>query len=46
MSIDTPNQFCRRTRREFLWQSGCGFGALGLTALLDGDECKHCERSK
>ncbi len=33
----TSRQFCRRTRREFLWQSGCGFGALGLTALLDGD---------
>ena len=34
---NTPRQFCRRTRREFLWQTGCGFGALGLTALLDGD---------
>src|SRR5580704_6532012 len=33
----TPRQFCRRTRREFLWEAGCGFGALGLTALLDGD---------
>src|SRR5436190_1178494 len=30
-------QFCRRTRREFLWESGAGFGSLGLTALLSGD---------
>ena len=37
MSNNTPRQFCRRTRREFLWETGCGFGALGLTALLDGD---------
>jgi hypothetical protein len=36
-STDSPRQFCRRTRREFLWETGCGFGALGLTALLDGD---------
>lgn len=31
------SQFCGRTRREFLWQTGAGFGALGLTGLLDGD---------
>ena len=30
-------QFCGRTRREFLWQTGCGFGALGLTDLLSRD---------
>ena len=30
-------QFCRRTRREFLWQTGAGFGALGLTSLLSQD---------
>lgn len=30
-------QFCGRTRREFLWEAGCGFGALGLTALLHDD---------
>src|SRR5947209_1974720 len=30
-------QFCRRTRREFLWQMGAGFTGLGLTALLDRD---------
>ena len=30
-------QFCRRTRREFLWESGAGFGGLGLTGLLARD---------
>src|SRR5215470_8708701 len=35
--IRAARQVCRRTRREFLWETGCGFGALGLTALLDGD---------
>lgn len=38
---NSPNasrgQFCGRTRREFLWESGAGFGSLGLTALLSGD---------
>lgn len=29
--------FCHRTRREFLWQSGAGFGATALTALLSGE---------
>src|SRR5690606_7485263 len=29
--------FCNRTRREFLWQSGAGFGATALTALLGSD---------
>lgn len=32
----TPN-FCGRTRREFLWETGCGFGAAALTSLLAGD---------
>jgi len=29
------NNFCRRTRREFLWQSGAGFGSVALAGLLD-----------
>ncbi len=29
--------FCRRTRREFLWQAGAGFGAVGLASLLAND---------
>src|SRR5262245_38152606 len=30
-------QFCRRTRREFLWQTGGGFTGLALTGLLSAD---------
>ncbi len=30
--------FCRRTRREFLWQAGAGFGAVGLASLLAQDQ--------
>jgi hypothetical protein len=30
-------QFCGRTRREFLWEAGAGFTALGLVDLLSGD---------
>lgn len=33
----TPNNFCGRTRREFLWQAGNGFGALALSAMLGED---------
>src|SRR5262245_19760917 len=33
MRDSSDRQFCRRTRREFLWQAGAGFGALGLTGL-------------
>ena len=29
--------FCGRTRREFLWQSGCGFGATALAGMLGAD---------
>jgi len=31
-----PN-FCGRTRREFLWQTGGGFGAVALASMLDRD---------
>jgi hypothetical protein len=31
------NQFCGRTRREFLWQTGAGFGGAALAAMLDSD---------
>src|SRR5437667_10069363 len=30
-------QFCGRTRREFLWQSGGGFAAVALSSLLGDD---------
>ncbi|QDT37636.1 DUF1501 domain-containing protein [Stratiformator vulcanicus] len=29
--------FCNRTRREFLWQTGAGFGAAALSGLLADD---------
>jgi hypothetical protein len=34
---DPSRQFCRRTRREFLWETGAGFGAVALTGLLSAD---------
>jgi hypothetical protein len=40
MSADGPkptNTFCRRTRREFLWEAGAGFTGLALTGLLSQD---------
>jgi hypothetical protein len=35
--MTTSRQFCRRTRREFLWETGCGFGAAALAGLLGDD---------
>jgi hypothetical protein len=35
--MTNTNQFCRRTRREFLWEAGCGFGSDALSAMLGGD---------
>jgi hypothetical protein len=37
--METPSKasFCRRTRREFLWEAGGGFTGLALTALLSQD---------
>jgi hypothetical protein len=29
--------FCRRTRREFLWEAGAGFTGLALAGLLESD---------
>jgi hypothetical protein len=36
MNRSTRN-FCGRTRREFLWETGCGFGAAALAAMLSKD---------
>ena len=36
MSNRTSN-FCGRTRREFLWQSGCGFAGTALAAMMGQD---------
>lgn len=33
----TAKNFCNRTRREFLWQTGGGFGAAALAGMLGGD---------
>jgi Protein of unknown function (DUF1501) len=33
----TTRQFCGRTRREFLWETGAGFGAVALAGLLGDD---------
>jgi Protein of unknown function (DUF1501) len=33
----TTRQFCGRTRREFLWETGTGFGAVALAGLLGDD---------
>src|SRR5438552_10153889 len=32
-----PRNFCGRTRREFLWQTGGGFASVALSALLGDD---------
>ena len=37
MTLRPSGQFCGRTRREFLWQAGGGFGALPLVSLLAND---------
>ncbi len=37
MAAKPPANFCRRTRREFLWQAGGGFTALPLLSMLSGD---------
>ncbi len=37
MVNSTKCEFCGRTRREFLWETSCGFGAAALTSLLSVD---------
>jgi len=34
---NSRDQFCGRTRREFLWQAGAGFTALPLVSMLSED---------
>ncbi len=33
----THRNFCNRTRREFLWETGAGFGATALAGMLASD---------
>src|SRR5262245_44329948 len=35
--MSSESQFCRRTRREFLWQAGGGFAGLAITGMLARD---------
>jgi len=35
--MDESRQFCGRTRRDFLWNTGAGFPAIALSGLL-GDQ--------
>lgn len=35
--MQNQRNFCGRTRREFLWQSGSGFAGLALSAMLGDD---------
>jgi hypothetical protein len=37
VDIGPANTFCGRTRREFLWEAGAGFTALGLVDALSRD---------
>src|SRR4051794_28723506 len=39
MSTKSKPDFCGRTRREFLWETGAGFGAAALTSILSLDGC-------
>src|SRR5213595_911819 len=36
-SDEATGTFCRRTRREFLWEAGAGFTGLALTGMLSLD---------
>ena len=36
-SDPVAGSFCRRTRREFLWEAGAGFTGVALAGLLSGD---------
>jgi hypothetical protein len=38
-SFSSPSRgsFCRRTRREFLWQAGAGFTGVAMAGLFGGD---------
>jgi hypothetical protein len=37
MSTVPARQFCGRTRREFLWEIGGGFGSVALAGMLGGE---------
>ncbi|MFM8224445.1 MAG: DUF1501 domain-containing protein, partial [Planctomycetaceae bacterium] len=35
--MSQDRQFCRRTRREFVWEAGAGFGSVALCGMLGND---------
>lgn len=35
--MSNERQFCGRTRREMLWQTGAGFPAAALAGMLGND---------
>ena len=37
MTMSKPQNFCGRTRREFLWQSGAGFTGAAMAGMLDNE---------
>ena len=37
MNNKPRSQFCGRTRREFLWEMGAGFGSVALSGMLESD---------
>lgn len=37
MNANRSGDFCRRVRREFLWNSAAGFGAVALSTVLGSD---------
>ncbi len=37
MTHDSSKQFCRRTRRQMLWDLGCGFTGTALASMLGND---------
>src|SRR5262245_30227172 len=46
MDQPTHRQFCGRTRREFLWETGAGFGGAALAGLLSQDGFFGAAQSK
>lgn len=35
--MNQSHNFCGRTRREFVWETGAGFGSVALSGMLAGD---------
>src|SRR5205823_6812754 len=44
--MNSARQFCGRTRREFLWEIGGGFGAVALSGILSDTFFARAESSR